>query len=79
MLGQIGSGGNSSSSINRPTNAGPFGGAMSMNATVANFTDNGGLVGKGGANKDIVKQVHRSLMQGKLAPTNNNMNSLDSA
>ena len=35
-----------------------------MNATVANFTGHAGLVGKNGANKDIVKQVHKSLLQG---------------
>ena len=41
-----------------------------MNATVANFTDTGGLVGKNGASKDIVKQVHKSLLQGKIVNNN---------
>ena len=35
-----------------------------MNATVAGFTGHQGLVGKNGANKEIVKQIHRSLLQG---------------
>lgn len=49
-----------------------------MNATVATFTGQPGLVGKGGANKEIVKQIHRSLLQG-IPSTNNKMFSADSS
>lgn len=71
----VGSGGNSSSSLQRPP---ANGGSASMNATVANFTGQAGLVGKGGANKEIVKQIHRSLLQG-IPSTNPKMFSADSS